>query len=218
MAPLHYITEKTDYYLSYYFVILALAGYSVGIGGYLGGSLWIWTGIIYALILFLFSKQQKSRAGLIVIAIIAGYWHTQFTLDSLPLPASLPHTLSVRLIDKPELKDTKFRVPATLIAGNKKILLYAQTNSSNILPEYGDILQITGEPLSIKGPTNPGQFDYPAYLRTKHISGLIRAIDWKILDKRPNPLKALALAVRKKIIQIHQETTYILDTTSTFRR
>ena len=192
--------------MSYYFVILALAGYSVGIGGYLGGSLWIWTGIIYALILFIFSKQQKARAGLIVIAIIAGYWHTQFTLDSLPLPASLPHTLSVRLIDKPELKDTKFRVPAALIAGNKKILLYAQTNSSNILPEYGDILQITGELLPIKGPTNPGQFDYPAYLRTKHISGLIRAIDWKILDKRPNPLKALALAVRKKIIQIHQET------------
>lgn len=70
---------------------------------------------------------------------------------------------------KVEVGVEKYRIPSGWKRGEGKILLYLPLTTYQNPPKYGDVLLIEGIPQIVPSPTNPGEFDYKAFLANQSI-------------------------------------------------
>lgn len=67
---------------------------------------------------------------------------------------------------KVEVSVEKYRIQSGWKSGDGKVLLYLPASTP---PSYGDRLLIEGQPQIVPPPTNPGEFDYKAFLANQSI-------------------------------------------------
>ena len=105
-----------------------------------------------------------------------------------------------KVLGPPLIKGTKYRLLCKLRNLNKTAYItYPTTQSLEV--SYGDIIQVTGRTILPEPPRNPGQFDYPSYLRRKGINALISAKQIKVIGKGwKNPFRWLAYSMKDKIM------------------
>lgn len=74
----------------------------------------------------------------------------------------------------------------------------AEDPGFEILP--GQRLRLIARPLPADPPTNPGQFDYPASLRARHLMGALKADSLRVL-RGPGPWDRLVIAARGALLR-----------------
>lgn len=113
----------------------------------------------------------------------------------------------------PTLKPTQLTVtqnPERTASGRYKFL--ARSASGTVLAyskqpvAYGDVLSITATQLAISPPTNPGQFDYPTYLKTNRIKHVLSIRSFKKIGEKKNPVKVVSYWIKKHILALHRRT------------
>lgn len=163
------------------------------------------------------------RGRLLALVAFYGFWsilgiwlaartspvHQSVHFSNLPADALL-----VVVGDDPEIKDETIRFSASVIktvygreaiSSRGKIMLTIRKDGS--VPEnfvnYGDLLHIPNLVQGIKPPSNPGEFNYKAYLENKDIwqQCYVSAAQVKKIDVgKGNPIVAYALSFRKQMI------------------
>ncbi len=86
-----------------------------------------------------------------------------------------------------------------------KILVYFQKDDKTGNLDYGDRVLFYTSVKEPPGPTNPYSYDYRRFLRTKGISiqAYVKTGQWEIISRNEqNPLVALALSLRKSLLDI----------------
>lgn len=89
----------------------------------------------------------------------------------------------------PELRNQKYKLIAKRHKTNKRVILYLPNSAPK--PNYQDTIKLSGKTIFPDPPTNPGQFDYPKYLRTQKISGVISAKKWQKTASSYHPIKTI---------------------------
>ncbi|MCE5300117.1 MAG: competence protein ComEC family protein [Spirochaetia bacterium] len=72
-------------------------------------------------------------------------------------------------------------------------------------PAYGDILEIRGKPVKPRPPGNPGEFDYPAFLRYQKVYYTLYARDTAVVKTgqgRVNPFFRLSYTLKQKLVEV----------------
>ncbi len=70
---------------------------------------------------------------------------------------------------------------------------------------YGDVLQLSGLTEWVDPPSNPGQFDYGAYLIRHHVYGVLRATSYVCIKHTwGNWIQKGAIAVHHRIVQLNR--------------
>lgn len=111
--------------------------------------------------------------------------------------------INIELISEPIEKEKNKRATATIPDGRKIKLIFPL----NWDIDYGDRLTVYGKYNEVSPPTNPGQFDYPTYLKRKGFSGTYTAQTVFKHEKRlGNPVYALAIYIQKTIKHMHQKS------------
>ena len=88
------------------------------------------------------------------------------------------------------------KVSFTLALKDGKVRVMAGDPGFPIAP--GQALSILGTKVPPEGPTNPGQFDYPAYLRSQGVSGVVKAGSIQ-LKGAPGPWNRLVARTREAL-------------------
>lgn len=89
-----------------------------------------------------------------------------------------------------------------------KVLVYFRKDSLSSLLKYGDRLMFKGSPDSIKGPKNPGAFDYRQYMALKdiHHQQFVDADRYQLLSRSEgNAFYAHALSIRSWAVQTFKD-------------
>ncbi|NQV52167.1 MAG: ComEC family competence protein [Flavobacteriales bacterium] len=163
--------------------------------------LWISIGTAVVLSLSLFLRLQPITSGaILMLAFVSiGYGFTCVHTERLfaahfenGLSASKHDFLKVEVGESPQEKERTIKFIADVDAVIKegewtsthgKVLVYLQKDSSAGALQIGDELMIHSRCVEMKGPKNPGGFDYRAYMRMKqvHHQTYVRSQDWKQL-------------------------------------
>lgn len=95
--------------------------------------------------------------------------------------------------------------PEVKVPVKGKIILYFKKDSSSRAEEYGTQLLIKKKPEPVKGPGNPGSFDYREYCLFRGITHqvFLSGDDYKVLPgKKENALKKFIYSTKEKILDL----------------
>ncbi len=111
---------------------------------------------------------------------------------------------------KPGAYSYRYRGEIRSVDGHRtrgKVLLEFRKDSSLILPVPGQCLKTPVLPVSVKGPLNPGGFDYRAYLESQGISGRLALSngDFLLTGQDRDGLKMALLNTRGKLLGALEE-------------
>lgn len=96
----------------------------------------------------------------------------------------------------------KQKMDSSVIPLSQKVLLYIEKDSSYRL-KYGDVLLFTSILKPPDAPTNPDEFNYKNFLKTKGLEqvGFVRARQYQVVGyDPPNTLISWAISLRQKIL------------------
>lgn len=172
-----------------------------------------------------FQGFRTGRAGLIVLPfMVSAGWFLTDSSEDIRHPSHFSHQYQaedlvvVRVLDPPEprertvkmltevtyvLKDSTDKYPA-----DGKLLVYLQQSDSLELPEYGDVLLLSGEIKEVPPPSNPSQFNYKRHLKNKHIHHqvFVQTDHWKNLGTgNRNPIYTAAYKLRFGLLGMIEE-------------
>ena len=180
------------------------------------------------IISILFLKKKRGVVALLILVLISGalfYKNSQIfgPTHILKLISDKPHPTLVRgvIINSPHTKQDRFRRKNTRFlfrfytekSGNdwqkREGTVYATIYGGKREYLYGDELILAGEISKPHQPTNPGQFDYSAYLQRQSVYGLLRVKDSRdvifIKNHLLNPFLHLAFSIKDKIMHSIEE-------------
>jgi len=96
----------------------------------------------------------------------------------------------------------KQKMDSSVIPLSQKVLLYIEKDSSYLL-KYGDVLLFSSTLKPPDAPTNPDEFNYQKFLKTKGLEqvGFVRAQQYQIVGHDPpNRLMSWAIKLRQRIL------------------
>ena len=139
-------------------------------------------------------SRRTISLGLCCLAAVLFSSYTQYTLSPTPEPTQLTVT------QNPERTASgRYKFLAKSAAGT--VLAYSKQPVA-----YGDVLAIKARLLTISPPTNPGQFDYPTYLKTNRIKHVLSIRSFKKIGEKKNPVKVVSYWIKKHILALHRRT------------
>lgn len=156
-------------------------------------------------------KIDPSLAGLITLSL-TGYVAVQLKTDTRQadhiIHLSEPVEYYSAVVTKPaEEKANTWKLEASMLqvkttrwlVKEGKILLYLSKKAYDEPFRYGDVLLIKGKLERVKGPANPGEFDYKRFLAFRQIyhQAFLRENDVVYLENSP-PNKFLNYAIRAR--------------------
>jgi len=86
-----------------------------------------------------------------------------------------------------------------------KVLTYISRKNEKVPPQYGDIILIFSQPVSVSAPLNPGQFDFQKHLKRKGVlhQVFLKDEDWQQTGKQSaNFLYQTAYFLRDKLLNV----------------
>lgn len=181
------------------------------------GAQWIFIACCSLYMLLAFTRQQTQfNPGFFgFLAILAGGYcylllHTQSRRADHILHIKAPAAYYTAVITKPaEEKEKSWKLEAEVSAirldevwseKTGKILLYIPKNSVSEPFRYGDVVMVKGSPQVVRGPLNPGEFDYKRFLSFKNIyhQHFVRGEDIRFIRSAPPSIFiGQALAIRQ---------------------
>lgn len=176
------------------------------LSGYCFGIYLAWFGkplniafIVIPIALMIATKSYKNYS-CALLALLIGFLYTDHRL--------IPYTEipnSIKIIDEPlAINNRTIKCLARPLPHGPKIRIYAPHHPDIA---YGAHLSITGKVIPAKPPTNPGQFDYPSYLKQHNIKQIIRVTDVTLIKQSiGNPVKRIAYKLKQAILILHQTT------------
>lgn len=122
-----------------------------------------------------------------------------------------------RVTEQPAEKETSVKLLLEVLVTNDrlhwqqvtgKLLCYLRKNPAAVQLKYGDVLLLRARPEAVRGPMNPGEFDYRRYLAMHGVYHQCfgDSASWKrIAGGFGHPVKAEALRWREKLIRVFGE-------------
>jgi competence protein ComEC len=144
----------------------------------------------------LFLEERIGRRLAIQSLLFAGWAAWLGTSVPPPAPARAPAEAKAAWILEGEVSgfpSLKRRLTFTLATDRWDYRVLAQDPGFPLLP--GQRLRIHARPAPPAPPTNPGQFDYPAYLRSQNLAGLLEAQSLAVIGA-PGPYDRLIAFLR----------------------
>lgn len=161
----------------------AFPGYTAGIG-------WVLIALACLVVLWLLSAHYSYRyryvfgillnLTLVLLGILLSAYHQQHSMRT-HFSRISPYeetVYSAVLVEPPEARKNSMKLILEIdriTAGGKvfeasgRVLAYARRDSLSESLSYGDALLFSERPEPVKGPANPGEFDYARYLALKNV-------------------------------------------------
>lgn len=173
--------------------------------------------ILSYLCLYIVRRYSQSRVNVIGFIALSAIFISGYLCVILNDQRSNPHHLStfndiqfykVVITSHPQERERSWKFEGDIEAVRTtdwmkaagKIMLYLSKDSALCPYDYGDILIVTGTPLPVPPPGNPGEFDYKKFLSYKNIfhQHFIRKHDVIKVNNDP-PYKFIQLAIKARI-------------------
>jgi len=137
--------------------------------------------------------------------IFGWHWYQQRQYQPKPIPDKPTHFAVV--VGYPEEKANSFKTILQLLPEKQNILTYLEKDSTavNLIP--GQVIAFHRQPSAIEPPSNPGEFNYRAYMLRHHITHrlYLRTKDYFITTGKVGlNLRQKALIVREHLLSIFE--------------
>jgi len=190
------------------FVAGILAGYSIqGFPLYVGPS-----GLFILFFLLITFRRASYRTAPLFGALLyfflfifGWYWYQQRQYQPKPIPEKTNHFAVIT--GYPEEKANSFKSILQLLPERQNILTYLEKDSTaaNLVP--GQVIAFHRQPTAIEPPSNPGEFNYRAYMLRHHITHrlYLRTKDYFITTGKVGlNIRQKALVVREHLLSIFE--------------
>jgi len=141
-------------------LIWIFAGLATGISLAEWGDIW-WLLILGLFIAFLAIMRQRPAILLLVLVVVAGFVYWDRAHPQHPdLQETYLTECRILVMDRPQIRDGELRFIGYITGDGVKARVFLPV----ILPvEKGDLLEVSGSLREIRGPTNPGDFNFKEY-------------------------------------------------------
>ena len=160
-----------------------------------------------------YSHQWISGLFGLLFLFAAGVTAVQLQPQESKLPLQQHIYIKAAVSENPTAGQRYFKTPAVVLAHadsngthfiREKIILFLETDSTEALPAPGDTLLALAWLSELPPPQNPGEFDYRAYMKRRHVfsSGFIRRTHYTVTPAQTKSLRNLPAQLRENTQQI----------------
>ena len=171
-------------------------------------------GLIIILFSFFTSKQKEyaSRwlfgAGFMLFLFSLAIQYYQYRVEQVSYSFPQTNTSYIgEVLDLPQQKTRSVACEVQLTYPfDKKVMLYLEPDSNSFALEPGDELLVWAHIQPFKNIGNPDEFDYKRFMHNKGFSGstFAGALNWTKTGRSSKSIKAKALRVRSKVLEVYR--------------